>query len=221
MVVNASDPDGIETLEEFGALLRELRGRLTQQAVARRSAIGPVALTRQRVSNIENGLLPTDEQLRCYLRGCGKPELFEDLDRVRRTLAADATTGEAADRGRSTAPRWRFAAIGASVVALVATSVAVTVVLNRGDNSGIPECAQGFICFWEEPDFRGLRHQLAPDWPSSSRCISLPFVAQSAMNSSNQGQKGYAEPGCPEPGTQLPPSGNTSRVVKISSYKHN
>src|SRR6266540_7207724 len=83
-----SIPETIRTAEDFGARLRELRGRITQETLARRSVIDHAALSRQRVSNIENGLLPSAEQLRCYLRGCGREDLFEGLETTRQRLAA-------------------------------------------------------------------------------------------------------------------------------------
>ncbi|MFC4913047.1 hypothetical protein [Actinomadura gamaensis] len=121
------DTSEINSAHELGAHLRGLRGDLTQQAVARRSHNDRGSLTRQRVSNIENGALPTAQQLRCYLHGCGKLDLLDELEPVRRRVEAAATSVDGTVRPVPPAGayrvRRRFAVL---VVAAAGTSALVT-----------------------------------------------------------------------------------------------
>jgi transcriptional regulator with XRE-family HTH domain len=224
MAVDGTETDDIGTPEELGEYLRQLRGRLTQQTVANRSVLGPAALTRQRVSNIENGLLPTAEQLRCFLQGCGRPELFDALDVVRRRLAAEATSG--GERRAMIGKRWRLAALGTSAVAVAAMAAMAVTWFGKPDESAppdgkdLPECAQGSVCFWPEPDFGGTRYQTLPDYAGSKHCIELPFTARSAMNSSDESQKGYPNPDCSGQETYLARWADAVPTLEIRSYQH-
>ncbi|GAA4550958.1 helix-turn-helix domain-containing protein [Amycolatopsis samaneae] len=214
----------IASAEAFGARLRELRGRLTQETVARRSVLGRAALTRQRVSNIENGLLPSADQLRCYLHGCGQPELFDRLDAVRGTLesTSDTTVEKAPERPASGLRRGHLV-LGAVVVAVAASAAAVITVLNRSAQPVsvvVPACAPGSICFWPEPDFGGEKLQWPPDWEQDGRqCVPLPFTARSVMNASTERQWGYASGDCTGPRrTLLQHNNGLERSVTINSY---
>ncbi|WP_329521816.1 peptidase inhibitor family I36 protein [Spirillospora sp. NBC_01491] len=202
----------ITTAEEFGVLLRELRGRLTQQAVARRSEIDGAALTRQRVSNIENGAVPTAEQLRCYVQGCGKPGLFDEFEPVRRRIRppAVAAAGGAGDEIVHLAPPertgrvpWRLVLSAAAVLAVtvVSTAAAVVVLMDGGASdgtasAGAPDCVDGHLCFWPEPNFLGRKITLPPDYATGSTCEPLPFVARSAQNNSKERQRLFAGTDC-------------------------
>lgn len=215
--------DDIATPEALGTHLRQLRGRLTQQTVARRSVLGPAVLTRQRVSNIENGLVPTAEQLRCYLHACGQTELFNELNTVRRNL--EPTTQEIPPATEEPRPpgRWRQVLLGVGVVVVaVVSTVAVTVVSRGGQATTvvIPECAPDAICFWPEPDFAGAKLQWPPDWAGDgSHCVTLPFIARSEMNGSSQRQWGYVSKDCTgKDRTLLQPQNGTERSVVINSY---
>ncbi|MFC3449145.1 peptidase inhibitor family I36 protein [Amycolatopsis speibonae] len=209
----------MSTAKEFGALLREERGRLTQECVAKRSVVGQDALTRQRVSNIENGLLPTAGQLRCYLRGCGKPELFERFDGIRSEVKT----------GPSRAMPWRRRAIRVgSAVAAVLTAASVVLVLSTNGSGPIPaavvapECVEGFLCFWPEPGYGGAKVQLPPDWAGDGRqCVPLPFPARSMVNRSAERHWGYAGRDCAGGDrTILQHRGGTEPSILIQSYIH-
>src|SRR5260221_11622652 len=87
------DPDQLGTARQLGRYLAaHVRGGLKQQSLV--NAIGRIdpqlgvrRLTAQRVSAMENAKsLPTGDELRAYVYGCGKPEQFDLLDRVRRKL---------------------------------------------------------------------------------------------------------------------------------------
>lgn len=216
----------IRTPADLGARLREARGLLTQQTVARRSVIGHAALTRQRVSNIENGLLPTAEQLRCYLQGCGQPELAEQLEPARDRLEQQAEAAEepaspaaTGSNGRSGSSLRRLIAFGVTIVGVAAIS-ATTVVLLTDDNSG-PECDDRKICFWPEPNYTGDRVMLDPDWSSTTHCHNLGFVARSVQNNSHERQRGYSESNCTGEDPLLEHRGNGPMPsVAILSYRH-
>ncbi|AUI57916.1 peptidase inhibitor family I36 protein [Amycolatopsis sp. BJA-103] len=220
--MSTSGNDAVVTAKVFGARLREVRGKLTQECVAKRSVLGQDALTRQRVSNIENGLVPTTGQLRCYLRGCGKPELFEDFERIRNEVAASPPDG-------SPARPWRRRAIRVgSAVAAVLAAASVVLVLSTDRSSPVPaavvapECAEGFLCFWPEPGYRGAKVQLPPDWAGDGRqCVPLPFPARSMANRSAERHWGYAGRDCAGGDrTILQHRGGTEPSILIQSYIH-
>ncbi|RJQ74364.1 hypothetical protein D5S17_23135 [Pseudonocardiaceae bacterium YIM PH 21723] len=213
-----------ESAVEFGSRLRLLRGRLTQATVARRSVLGQVALTRQRISTIENGQLPSSDQLRCYLHGCGSLELFDALDAQRGLLEPEG--GAELEPVIPGPPLWgRFLLVGV-VSALVAVLATVGAVEGLGyvrpQKLIVPECSPGSICFWPEPDYEGTKVQLDPDWIGDGRqCLRLPFVARSEMNNSAERHWGYADPGCTgDFRTLLQNSGSTNREVRIGAYTH-
>ncbi|MEV0675332.1 helix-turn-helix transcriptional regulator [Actinosynnema sp. NPDC050436] len=217
----------ITTSAEFGSHLRDVRGRLTQAAVARRSVVGRSALTRQRTSNIENGLLPTRDQLRCFLHGCGRGDLFEELDAVR--AAVETRSGEVCRldgqdtdagpdrRGGPRVPRW--VRLVGGVVAVVGFSAATVALVGVGKPVE-PECAENFICFWSEADFGGRKLQQPPDWISTTHCIRLPHSVRSVMNNSRERQRGYANSDCSDAGTVLQHLGAVEREVDFNAYKH-
>lgn len=107
------DPSAVTTAWQFGRhLAKQVRGRLTQEAVVKairraapaRARLEP--LTVQRVSAMENlkaGSLPTAEELRAYLVGCGQEERLAVLESVRLRLQAEYTDAERArERGAGT-----------------------------------------------------------------------------------------------------------------------
>ncbi|WP_020637200.1 peptidase inhibitor family I36 protein [Amycolatopsis alba] len=209
----------MSTAKEFGALLREERGTLTQECVAKRSVLGQDALTRQRVSNIENGLLPTAGQLRCYLRGCGKPELFERFDGIRSEVKT----------GQPRAKPWRRRAIRVGSGVTAGLAVAAVVFALSTDRSGsapaaavAPDCVEGFLCFWPEPGYGGAKVQLPPDWAGDGRqCVALPFPARSMANRSAERQWGYAGRDCAGGDrTILQHRGGAEPSILIQSYIH-
>lgn len=211
-------PEEINGAESFGRRLRGLRGPLTQHALARRSAVGSEALTRQRVSYIENGQLPTAGQLRCYLHGCGRVDQFDELDAIRRQLD---------ESGRETIPpeaatpwsRWRFVVINAAIV-LAAAAVVTATVFNRPPPPAVGECAPNYVCFWPEPNFGGNKIQWDPVWASENHCTALPFEARSEMNSSKERQLGFAGQDCTGPHTVLNHLGGSERSISARAYKH-
>ncbi|MEV4255193.1 peptidase inhibitor family I36 protein [Spirillospora sp. NPDC049652] len=206
------DADEIVSAEEFGACLRELRGDLTQQAVARRSNLDRAALTRQRISTIENGAVPTARQLRCYLHGCGRLDLLDELEPVRRRIEASARPAGGSVRPQAPggahhlAPRRLvLSVVAAAGTTAAVTGVAVALFMGRYTNGGtseetatpgVPNCAEGNVCFWPEPNFLGRKITLPPDYFSDSRCQSLPFVARSVQNTSRERQRLFAGTGC-------------------------
>ncbi|RFU40472.1 hypothetical protein DZF91_16955 [Actinomadura logoneensis] len=60
----------------------------------------------------------------------------------------------------------------------------------------VPDCAEGNLCFWPEPNFLGRRITLPPDYVSDSTCRTLPFVARSVRNTSRERQRLFAGTGC-------------------------
>lgn len=200
--------------KSFGERLRELRGPMTQHALSRRSAIGSEALTRQRVSYLENGQVPTAGQLRCYLHGCGREDLFDELDAARKQLCA---SGPAAKEPAGPGHRWQFVALAAA--ALLAAGTMTFWVFNR-PSASVGECAPGFVCFWSEPDFGGQKITLDPVWASENHCAALPFEARSEMNSSKERQLGFPAPDCTGWHTVLNHLGGTERSTSVRSYRH-
>ncbi|MFC5187472.1 peptidase inhibitor family I36 protein [Actinomadura harenae] len=206
--MNASE---IISAEEFGEYLRKLRGRLTQQAVARHSNIDRDALTRQRVSNIENGALPTAQQLRCYLHGCDRLGVLDGLEPVRQRIEESAARAKrAGDPTGPTGVHRVSRRLAVTVVAVAGTTAAVTGVavalfMGRyaGDGApeattapGVPDCVDGSVCFWPEPNFIGRKITLPPDYFTDSTCQPLPFVARSVQNNSRERQRLFAGTSC-------------------------
>lgn len=217
----------ITTAAQFGALLRELRGRLTQQSISRRSLVDGSSLTRQLISAIENGRLPSAQQLRCYLHACEREELFAELDPVRRSLPASTRPpGAPADSGP--APRPGRSSILVAVAAIVLLVAAFTVSADgfrpspASSAARIPECGQNFICFWSEPDFGGRKVELPPDWAGDGQqCTPLPFLARSVMNNSAERHWGHTSPSCTgAEKTIIQHLGGTIRSAAINAYIH-
>ncbi|MCR6484091.1 peptidase inhibitor family I36 protein [Amycolatopsis sp. OK19-0408] len=197
---------------------------MTQASVARHSTVGHASLPRQRVSYIENGLLPTAEQLRCYLRGCGQPDLFDELDAVRSQLtpSIEPLPQRAAVSGRRVA-------IVAAVSAVACLAVVIIVMRASSDPLGpasaakpssSPACAPGFVCFWSDTGFAGTKVQLDPDWATGSHCVRLPFAARSVVNNSRERQRGYANSDCTGAATVLQHLGGVEPSVDVNAYKH-
>lgn len=244
MVIDDSTASSIRTSQEFGRYLRGLRGRMTQSALARRSEIDQCVLTRQRVSNIENGTLPTSTHLACYLRGCENSERYGDLEAIRSRLSNPPcplpTAPRAGDDGSTVRVRetpapaparqrrwWSAAAYVVGAAGVVA--VLITLVNAEGSakpdartnaSNAQPECAANFICFWSEPNFGGRKLQEPPDWATGSHCTRLPFSARSAMNNTKERQRGYANSDCSDVGTILQYQGAVERSIDINAYKH-
>jgi transcriptional regulator with XRE-family HTH domain len=204
----------LRTAADFGKELCRIRGRLTQATVAKRSVVDRAALTRQRVSAIENGSLPTAEQLRCFLHGCGHPELFDDLDAIR------SRVGDSEPEPHR--PRRRLLVAGALGVAVLSAAVAVLVdrALLADRTAALPQCAPDFVCYWAEPAFGGEKVQLPPAL-ELRRCIRLPFVAHSVQNSSSQRQWGYPTVDCSgAQRTILQHNGGLETSVTIAAVTH-
>jgi transcriptional regulator with XRE-family HTH domain len=241
-------PDSIETPAQLGNFLRGLRGRLTQAAMARRATTESAMLTRQRISNIENGQLPTEAQLACFLHACGKRDSFDGLNVVRRELqlAREASDRQqtheqaqqqttAADKKQPTgkkAPLSRFSIllVLAVFVLVVSAAFAMLAIRQSSHSDGAaqqsvqtvstPECGEGFICFWSEPDFHGMRLQQSPDFSSASRCVRLPFTVRSVRNNTKERQRVYANSDCSDLGTIIQNLGGTDRFLDVNAYKH-
>jgi hypothetical protein len=216
----------VTTAKEFGAHLRELRGQLTQQAVARRSAVGQAALPRQRISTIENGTVPTAQQLRCYLHGCGKLGLLDDLEPVRRRIEAAAGQVAVPPAPHMSRRRVRHHLALAVGTAVLATGVAVTLLLDGKTPEGVastgtPDCVEGQVCFWPEPNFIGQKITLPPDYHTGSKCQPLSFVARSVQNNSKERQRLFAGTGCTGQQTVLQHLDRAPLPsVAILSYRH-
>lgn len=231
------DTGEISSAQEFGAYLRELRGQLTQQALARRSDVDRAALTRQRVSIIENGAAPTAQQLRCYLHGCGRLDLLDELEPVRRrieTAAGPAANGDAQSPEPEGTHRLRRR-LAVSVVAIAGTTAAVTGVAvalfmgrftdgnarEEAAAAGVPNCIEGSVCFWPQPNYLGRKITLPPDYFSDSRCQPLPFVARSVQNTSRERQRLFAGTGCTGQVTILQHLGREPLPsVAVLSFRH-
>jgi len=76
----------------LGSLLRRLRGRKTQQNIADHAKRHNLYVHRPDLSAIERGhRLPTANELRGILHGCGRIDLFDDLDGIRQRLMTELT----------------------------------------------------------------------------------------------------------------------------------
>ncbi|MCP2337405.1 peptidase inhibitor family I36 protein [Actinomadura rupiterrae] len=225
------DTSGITSAREFGAHLRELRGDLTQAAVARRSHNDRASLTRQRVSNIENGALPTAQQLCCYLHGCGKLGLLDELEPVRRRVeAAAAGNVRTSAEAYQVRPRFVVLVVATAGASALATGVAVALFMGwfaggkapeDAAAAGTPDCLQGNVCFWPEPNYLGRKITLPPDYFSDSRCQALPFVARSVQNNSRERQRLFAGTGCTGQVTILQHLGREPLPsVAVLSFRH-
>lgn len=80
-------PESVVSAAELGLLLRRVRGERTQQSVANGAKRHHYYLHRPTLSAIECGhRLPTANELRGILYGCGQPDLHERLERARQRL---------------------------------------------------------------------------------------------------------------------------------------
>jgi hypothetical protein len=83
--------DHIGTAPQLGDLLRNLRGRRTQQNIADHAKRANLYLHRPDVSTIERGRrLPTQNELRGFLHACDRADLIEPLNEVRSRLQEDS-----------------------------------------------------------------------------------------------------------------------------------
>jgi hypothetical protein len=90
----------ITSAVRLGALLRELRGKRTQQNVADHAKREHFYVHRPDLSAIERGRrLPTANELQGILRVCGRPDLFDHLDCIRQQLMMEPTV-QAASNGQ-------------------------------------------------------------------------------------------------------------------------
>lgn len=84
--------DQITSVAELGSLLRRLRDDKTQQNIADHAKRHHLYVHRPDLSAIERGRrLPTANELRGILYGCGHPDVFDRLDCVRQQLMAEPT----------------------------------------------------------------------------------------------------------------------------------
>ncbi|MGH3696575.1 MAG: helix-turn-helix domain-containing protein [Pseudonocardiaceae bacterium] len=82
--------DHIASVAHLGSLLRRLRGDKTQQNIADHAKRHHLYVHRPDISAIERGRrLPTSNELRGILYGCGRLDLFDRLDGIRRELMAE------------------------------------------------------------------------------------------------------------------------------------
>jgi hypothetical protein len=82
--------DRLTSSAHLGSLLRRLRGDKTQQNIADHAKRQHFYVHRPDLSAIERGRrLPTANELRGILYGCGRPDLFDRLDRIRQRLMAE------------------------------------------------------------------------------------------------------------------------------------
>jgi hypothetical protein len=126
--VNTSEPASIA---EFGAALRELRGRKTQQNIADHAQRNHFYLHRPDLSSIERGhRLPTANELRAILHACDRADLVDEFIGLREQLTNPAPASRPARPWR-----WVAAAAAVAVVAtgswFVATSGETTVVYGQ------------------------------------------------------------------------------------------
>ena len=82
--------DHITSTAQLGSLLRRLRGNRTQQNIADHAKRHHLSVHRPDLSAIERGRrLPTSNELRGILYGCGRVDLFDRLDGIRQQLMAE------------------------------------------------------------------------------------------------------------------------------------
>ncbi|MGH3915865.1 MAG: helix-turn-helix domain-containing protein, partial [Pseudonocardiaceae bacterium] len=94
--------DCITSSAHLGSLLRRLRGRKTQQNIADHAKRHNFYVHRPDLSAIERGhRLPTANELRGILHGCGRIDLFDDLDRIRQQLMSDPPMSSGSPREAS------------------------------------------------------------------------------------------------------------------------
>ncbi|MGH3805414.1 MAG: hypothetical protein ACRDRU_01960 [Pseudonocardiaceae bacterium] len=87
---NAEEFDHITSTVQLGSLLRRLRGNRTQQNIADHAKRHHLYVHRPDLSAIERGRrLPTSNELRGILYGCGRVDLFDRLDGIRQQLMAE------------------------------------------------------------------------------------------------------------------------------------
>lgn len=244
------DPPGITTAEDLGRYLRTLRGPLKQQRVADRSVIGHAALTRQRVSYLENGQLPSAEQLRCYLQGCGIPDRVADLEPVRARLAADTTAGPApapaagpddgpADPATETPARRRprrLVAIGIPVAIGTVIGIGATALVLRSLPSP-PAGSSPAADAVRAPATTGAscaagyvcvwsgpnftgRKLTQPPVRSNTECRVLPFAARSAISGSDQNQWVFPAASCAGRRDNLLVMGAVESSIQIAALTH-
>lgn len=84
------ESDHITSAVQLGSLLRRLRGDKTQQNITDRAKRHHLYVHRPDISAIERGRrLPTSNELRGILYGCGRLDLFDRLDGTRQQLMAE------------------------------------------------------------------------------------------------------------------------------------
>ncbi len=99
---------------EFGAALRELRGRKTQQNIADHAQRNHSYLHRPDLSAIERGhRLPTANELRAILHACGRADLTDEFIGVRERLVNPVPAS------RPPLP-WRWVAVPAAIAVVAA-----------------------------------------------------------------------------------------------------
>jgi len=163
-ITDGDEFDHIGTAAQLGDLLRNLRGRRTQQNIADHARRANLYLHRPDVSTIERGRrLPTENELRGFLYACDRADLFEPLDEVRSRLQEDPSNqaarseelkpqseylipGEpgptvAADGDQPVAGRRRLAAV--AVVAAVVLVMLTTLVIASNRYGQPPADVQG------------------------------------------------------------------------------
>ncbi|MCS7482479.1 RICIN domain-containing protein [Umezawaea endophytica] len=115
-------------MAEFGAALRELRGRKTQQNIADHAQRNHFYLHRPDLSAIERGhRLPTANELRAILHACDRADLVDEFIGLRERLVNPA-------RASRPAWPWKWVAVAAAVVVVAA---GVWFVATPGDTNAV------------------------------------------------------------------------------------
>ncbi|NGY63217.1 hypothetical protein G7043_30285 [Lentzea sp. NEAU-D13] len=159
--MNTSGPASVA---EFGAALRELRGRKTQQNIADHAQRNHFYLHRPDLSAIERGhRLPTANELRAILQACDRADLVDEFIGARERLANPVPAS------RTIRP-WRWVAVVAAVAVVTAgvwfvaspgetTAVHDQPVVIRAGDSGLR------LTVVEDPGWKGA-HTVLRESPS-------------------------------------------------------
>ncbi|WP_433260078.1 hypothetical protein ACQPZF_22990 [Actinosynnema sp. CS-041913] len=137
-----SEQDSVTTTAQLGALLRELRGTMPVEAVARHAKRHGYYVPRPGVPAIEDGRrLPTCNELRGILLACEREDLFDRLNEDRRRLqdGGRSVSGQVDGESRPVKVSRSYpVAPGIAAVVLVVVGVVSMALVLRHRSTGAP-----------------------------------------------------------------------------------
>lgn len=174
--IDGGDIARITTALELGDCLRGLRGRRTQQNVADHAKRANLYLHRPDVSTIERGRrLPTENELRGFLRACDRVDLFDELNAVRLRLQDSPQETVAPRNPQPPGRRWVVVSVSAVSAAIAVVTVLIYQLMSSGSVAVAPpaagrEAAQMPLptCAGCAPGGRTFTEQAATDTPKST-----------------------------------------------------